>query len=511
MKKLSLFIAMFLILVTVTPALAGTKVDGNQVTFTCKAPEASRVYLSGTFNGWSPSGEKMTQGTDGVWSVTITLKPGTYQYKFVVDGIWTPDLEAANLVDDGFSGKNAVLIVTKAAAGGDNARLDALEAKLAALEQSQGGFQFSGYARSGFIIDEDGKQITSDYQVSNAWSKYRLGNESDTFIENTLSKRWAMDDGSWAKVTFLWAHKDHGQNNVWENSNEDGNDAAVLRQSYVELGNLPELNNLTFWAGRRYYRRDDIHLTDFYWKDFSGIGAGVQGIGLGDANLDLALMFHGSSSNYAVSQLVLTMTGLKAGPGTFEFDLAPTYQKEDSAGDSGYGTAFAAKYGFGDFFGLSEGNAFIGVYYGDSVAYNPSWYGPEETLEVVEDEELIRLVASGVSQLSDNFEIQPVLVYQKQENTATDKEITWKSVGFRPVYHFNKNFALQFETGYDTTEEKNGGSTSKDSGIKYTLAPTFTLDKGYYFRPQVRAFVSRYEPKHDDAYTTFGVQMEVWW
>jgi maltoporin len=497
LKKISMLLVMFMVLIITIPIMAATKTDGNQVTFTFKAPDANLVYLSGTFNGWSPTGEKMTKGEDGVWSVTIKLKPNTYQYKFVVDGKWTPDPDAASTVDDGYGGKNAILIV-KATGVADDARLDKMEQEIAALKESQGGFQFNGYARSGFFVDDDGKQVTSKNGVNNAWAQYRLGNENGTFIENTLSKKWLMDDGSWAKVTFLWCHQDDATKNVWEN------DDAILRQSFAELGNLPNLSGLTFWAGRRYYRREDIHLTDFWWRDFSGIGAGVQGFKLGDSTLDAAVMFHGDGT-YAIRQLILTLTGFKVGPGSFELDLAPTFQDKDSADKSGYGTALAAKYGLGSFFGLN-GSSFVGLYYGNSIASNPNWYGPQTTISSVDDKTLLRLVASGVWQITDNFEIQPLLLYQKQEQD--DWNQTWKSIGFRPVYHLNKNFALQFEVGHDTTDDSGTGDAS---GTKYTIAPTITLDKGFYTRPQVRVFATRFVPDSGDATNKYGVQMEAWW
>lgn len=496
MKKLSLILVviMSLIIALALPTMAETKVNGNQVTFTFKAPNASLVYLSGNFNGWSPTGDKMTKGADGIWSVTIKLKPATYQYKFVVDGVWTADESAASLADDGFGGKNSILIV-KPAGVADNARIDALETKIATLEQAQGGFSFTGYARTGFIVDEDGKKVNDQFGTPGAWAKYRLGNETGTFIENTLSKKWSINDGSWARATFMWAHSDDSKNNVWE-------DGAALRQSYVELGNLSDLNNLTFWAGRRYYRRDDIHLNDWFWKDFSGIGAGVQGINIGDTNLDIAYMYHGD--NYVTQQLIFSLTGIKLGSGNLEIDFAPTFQLDDSVGDNGTGIALASKYSLGSFFGFTEGSSMLGLYYGDKLASNPNWFGPQNVISDVDENTHLRVLASGVSQITENFEIQPIILYQKTEN-ATNEE-TWASIGCRPIYHFNKNFALQFEVGYDKTENND----VEFDGTKLTIAPTITLDLGYYTRPQARIFVNRYMPNNGDEYTTFGAQMEVW-
>lgn len=497
-KPVLLLIATVLLFAAAVPALGADKAAVD-VTFTLQAPAAKEVYLSGSFNNWNPAGEKMTKDENGVWSVTIKLKPDTYQYKFVADGIWITDLNAASFVDDGFGGRNSVIVV-KAPGASDNARIDQLELEVATLNASQGGFQINGYARAGFVMDKDGRQVQGSSQVDGAWSKYRLGNEADTFIENTLSKKWEMDDGSWAKATFLWAHSDNCTGNVWE-------EGAALRQSFVEMGNLSALNNdLTFWAGRRYYRRSDIHLTDFYWKDFSGIGAGVQGFKLGNATLDVALMYHGDTSGLALQQLILTLTGIKIGPGSLEVDLAPTFQQDDNIGDSGAAIAVGTQYNLGDFFGLTKGSSYIGLYYGNSIASNPNWYGPAGEISSVEENTHLRVLATGVSQINDNLEIQPLLLYQSEEKTD-NSTATWASVGCRPVYYFNKNFALQFEVGYDTTDQND----QKDSGVSLAIAPTITLDLGYYTRPQLRAFVSTFIPEEGDSTVKYGVQCETWW
>jgi peroxiredoxin len=74
----------------VQPAESG-KYD---VTFTYLPPgKPTRVYLAGSFNDWKKTGHAMT-GPDpnGRFTTTLTLAPGTYEYKFVIDGeIWRPD------------------------------------------------------------------------------------------------------------------------------------------------------------------------------------------------------------------------------------------------------------------------------------------------------------------------------------------------------------------------------------------------------------------------------------
>jgi 1,4-alpha-glucan branching enzyme len=57
------------------------------VTFTLYAPERTKVCLSGDFNGWSAEADPMEQISDGLWSASRRLEPGSHAYQFVVDGI----------------------------------------------------------------------------------------------------------------------------------------------------------------------------------------------------------------------------------------------------------------------------------------------------------------------------------------------------------------------------------------------------------------------------------------
>lgn len=61
------------------------------VVFRFPAPRARRVTLAGEFNGWDAQALPMEQETDGTWSATVKLRPGTYEYKLVVDGEWCED------------------------------------------------------------------------------------------------------------------------------------------------------------------------------------------------------------------------------------------------------------------------------------------------------------------------------------------------------------------------------------------------------------------------------------
>jgi hypothetical protein len=55
--------------------------------FTVAAPGAKAVAVVGDFSAWQPIALFDHDG-DGVWSVTVALPPGRYEYAFVVDGRW---------------------------------------------------------------------------------------------------------------------------------------------------------------------------------------------------------------------------------------------------------------------------------------------------------------------------------------------------------------------------------------------------------------------------------------
>jgi len=69
------------------------------------------VAIAGDFNRWN-SGDNLLEDPDGdgIWTGTLKLKPGRYEYMFVLDGKkWVPDPNALRYVKDGFGNKNAIL------------------------------------------------------------------------------------------------------------------------------------------------------------------------------------------------------------------------------------------------------------------------------------------------------------------------------------------------------------------------------------------------------------------
>lgn len=77
----------------------------REVRFRCVAPEAQSVFLAGTFNNWNSTATPMQPAEAGAWQAVIVLSPGRYEYKYIVDGIWYCEPEAA---DEDYAGEDTI-------------------------------------------------------------------------------------------------------------------------------------------------------------------------------------------------------------------------------------------------------------------------------------------------------------------------------------------------------------------------------------------------------------------
>lgn len=86
-------------------------VDGG-IAFSIDAPQATRVSLVGDFNNWDPAATPLARGAGGRWETVVPLRPGRYQFTFVVDGNhWVRDLNLPQAVGDDFGQPTSVITV----------------------------------------------------------------------------------------------------------------------------------------------------------------------------------------------------------------------------------------------------------------------------------------------------------------------------------------------------------------------------------------------------------------
>jgi 1,4-alpha-glucan branching enzyme len=90
---------------------AKTKVLTKKVSFEFPAPEAQEVYLVGNFNNWDTSANPMKKDKKGLWKATVSLRPGRYEYRFLVDRNWQNDPSCCDCVSNEFGSENCIRIV----------------------------------------------------------------------------------------------------------------------------------------------------------------------------------------------------------------------------------------------------------------------------------------------------------------------------------------------------------------------------------------------------------------
>ena len=91
---------------------SGRKSAVKAVAFTIHGEKGRAVYLAGEFNNWDPTAKKMAyKARSGIYTATVKLAPGEYQYKFVIDGTWCADPENVNAVPNGHGTFNSVVSV----------------------------------------------------------------------------------------------------------------------------------------------------------------------------------------------------------------------------------------------------------------------------------------------------------------------------------------------------------------------------------------------------------------
>ena len=92
-------------------AKAGTKPVKKKATFSLRAPQATRVFVAGCFNGWNPLADPLRLASDGAWTCTLMLDPGEHEYRFVVDGVWCDDPLAEMRRPNDMGCENCLIVV----------------------------------------------------------------------------------------------------------------------------------------------------------------------------------------------------------------------------------------------------------------------------------------------------------------------------------------------------------------------------------------------------------------
>jgi 1,4-alpha-glucan branching enzyme len=82
-----------------------------KVTFSLEAKEATTASVVGDFNGWNPEEGALGKLKNGTFKATFDLpKDASYEFKYVIDGVYTNEPEADSFKWNEFAGaENSVL------------------------------------------------------------------------------------------------------------------------------------------------------------------------------------------------------------------------------------------------------------------------------------------------------------------------------------------------------------------------------------------------------------------
>ncbi len=89
-----------------------SKPKTKRVTFTVRAEPGSSVSVAGDFNSWDPQNKVLAdKDGSGLFKAALSLAPGTYEYKFVINGTWCVDPDCKEWVQNTLGTLNSVLRV----------------------------------------------------------------------------------------------------------------------------------------------------------------------------------------------------------------------------------------------------------------------------------------------------------------------------------------------------------------------------------------------------------------
>ena len=366
-----------------------------------------------------------------------------------------------------------------------------------------------GYVRLGAGATEQGNNQEC-FQLQGAETKYRLGNECEQYGELFL-KQNVLEFADQSKLSVnAMGQFINAYGHSLKFSGENG--STRLSQAYLNWENISFLNGANVWAGRRYYNRHDIHISDlFYWNQ-SGTGFGLDNYKIGDIALSYVFSRKDNiNQKFYVNRHDITAKGIKWNDQN-EIQIGLSYVDVDHAGMA---------YTFQNITsGIANGRNTFTIQYGSAAGVGLGYTG-DTALD--QDSKKFRVV-DYLDWESDSklFNGQVQVLYQKSDLKDQAKE-EWYSAGTRVAYVINDQFKISTEVGYDQIHSN--GENRRLS--KFTIAPTYAFNgTDFYDRPELRVYYT-YATWNDNEKalrdlnsnefinqnygSNFGIQLEHFW
>lgn len=409
--------------------------------------------------------------------------------------------------------------------------LVAVAAALMAAGPAFAQFSTDGYFRAGTGAGLKNAPATC-YGLDGPGMKYRLGNECDNYVEinlkNTINLNGVQISGN-IMPTY------------WSQSQE-GADAGTLGQVFVEGTGFDFAPSVKFWAGKRYYGRTDVHITDTKYTQLDGTGGGADNIDLGVGKLGVSYFRRdpGFAGWGTASRFNVEFSTNNVNPGGWLRILAGYVNSEEVADkdgnplDANNGTSLTIQHYQDNLFGLGGGNN-VWLQYargasnlngGFANAYNGNgnnWLdadptNPGTTYLEVDSALMSYRLADALTFQQGNFGGQVVAHYQYDDNSLYSTKSV--SVGGRVAYSITTNLKLLGEAGLSM---KRVGDADTQKLAKLTIAPALSLGRGFFDRPELRLFYTHAKwndaagaagnglPEGRTHANRYGVQAETWW
>ncbi len=403
---------------------------------------------------------------------------------------------------------------------------------------------FTAYARSGIgSTDKGGQQLC--FKAAGAPSKYRLGNECETYAELRFGANLFDQDGVQFYLDTNIAYK------VAQQDDYETTEPAVREMNLKAKGVFGDaLPGSTLWVGKRLYNRHDVHMIDYYYWNVSGPGVGIENIDVGMGKLDVAWVRNQNKvlylpwSAYDEPDAANAYTSKPAGYQTADIttnildfrwnDITLMQNLKLELGlDYGVGsppdklTAGAAPnpvYNKGTFDKngwmftgeltsdvLGGFNKFIVQYATDAMTGPGTGTAGSylQTTDWYKGNKLWRVMDHGAVSLMPKLDMMYVVGLTQVKYDKNDlypnfgKKNTWITAGIRPSWNWNDLTSTTIELGYDQvknahssflsgTDDKtlNSSSLFKSKLWKFTIAQQFHPQFGNWVRPQLRVFAT---------------------
>ena len=323
--------------------------------------------------------------------------------------------------------------------------------------------EFSGNFRGGAVTQDR----ASCYQAPAAQSKYRLGNECEFYGEAAVENSWSLNNGSQVKALVMGSgYLPYG---------DDISDLdTALPQYYIESSNNFQgaaLSEAKVWLGKRYYRRHDVHILDFYYWANNGTGVGIEDVTVAQGKLAYAYKTNGHNGVSISSHDIQLYDMYTDGDSKINIgvELQTADSRPDNAPDTGLQFHLLVHQELGD-----ESFSEIAFQYGEGLGANLNMEGGSG--------HTFRLVAQALTKSSPYWSVMPVFVY---ENKIDEQE--WFSLGFRSIYHLTEQVGVAFEVGHDHADPTDGKAQILNKG---TVALMWAQDSGFWTRPSFRAYMT---------------------